>query len=247
MAKTDKTAVKEANATEETIQEMVQDYETLFDEKAKAEAFDKIAKLYYEHNFGNTSKSDIDLLMFHLYLNQLPEGSDYTVSKNLAITQQRIRGLRVKRQLKYGAETNYDWKKRIAEILEKSGSYDTETKRVSILVKDPNLFIEIENFLEEQTGGFVDYQLNKKILQLRVEYFLILMLEIVEKEEGVEKKEEIIKRLKTNCKDYTLDPKHLGRDLLHATLNIASFMASISTLVSQSNPIFSALKSVIGF
>ena len=47
-------------------------YEELFlDEKSKAQAFDKIAEKYYFCNFGSTSKSDLDVLMFSIYLEEI--------------------------------------------------------------------------------------------------------------------------------------------------------------------------------
>lgn len=232
MAKTDKTAVKETNTAEETTQEMVQDYEILFDEKAKAEAFDKLADLYYQHNFGSIQKSDIDLLMFHLYLNGAEELSDYEISKNLGITQQRVRNLRVKRQLKYAP--NFDWKAKFAELLVKTGNYDEKTRRVSLPVTDPNLFIEIENVLEG-LGGFIDYQLNKKILTLRVEYYLELVAETIKDEE---KRQEVKRMLKKRSGNKSLDPKNRLQDLITLVTNITG-------ILPYANPMLQALKTLL--
>lgn len=47
------------------------DYEKLFNtDKKKADAFDRIAKIYYFNNFGTFNKSEMDLLMFDIYLEQ---------------------------------------------------------------------------------------------------------------------------------------------------------------------------------
>lgn len=47
-------------------------YEQLFaDPNDKAEAFDKLAEMYYYSNFGTASKTEIDTLMFSLYLEQI--------------------------------------------------------------------------------------------------------------------------------------------------------------------------------
>jgi hypothetical protein len=93
-------------------------YEELFsEEKSKAQAFDRIASEYYKGNFGRLSKTDFELLMFDIYIEQLlnqrgdenpTEYSDYRLSKDLGITQSKISSLKVKKQLQYPRE--YDWR-----------------------------------------------------------------------------------------------------------------------------------------
>ena len=83
-----------------------------FTNEEKIIAFDEIASQFYEANFGQASKADIELMMFRLYIEKLikqhrnPDGtvdyrkcSDYKISKDLGITQQRVRNLKVKNQL----------------------------------------------------------------------------------------------------------------------------------------------------
>ena len=85
----------------------------------KAKMFDEITAHYYNHNFGSFSKSDIDLLMFKFFLEKEIENnvngdnlldynsvSDYEISKKLGITQQRVRTLKIKKQLIYPTEYN---------------------------------------------------------------------------------------------------------------------------------------------
>ena len=90
----------------------------------KADAFDRIAKLFYFRNFGTANKSDIELLMFDFLLNVLIENntdndnvldynecSDYYIAKLLGITQEKVRNLKVKKQARQlsgwnGAERN---------------------------------------------------------------------------------------------------------------------------------------------
>lgn len=82
-------------------------YEELFPSNdIKAEAFDKIAEKYYYANFGSTSKADLDVLLFSLYIERILKDSqgeftsysDYTLSKLLGITQSRISNLKVKKR-----------------------------------------------------------------------------------------------------------------------------------------------------
>ena len=83
-----------------------QKFNLLFcNEQEKAKAFDKIAEAYYNRNFGSISKSDFDVLMFSIYIERLLEQnesdmesySDYELSKQLGITQSKIKNLKVKK------------------------------------------------------------------------------------------------------------------------------------------------------
>lgn len=95
----------------ETKQELpkIQKYAKLFSKDEKAKAFDKLAALYYQHNFGSASKSEIDLLMFSLLFDKLLEKnkdnedaySPYELSKLLCVPQSRITTLKTRKQLKY--------------------------------------------------------------------------------------------------------------------------------------------------
>ena len=43
----------------------------LFSKDDKAKAFDEIAKKFYLSNFGSTAKSDIETLMFSIYIERI--------------------------------------------------------------------------------------------------------------------------------------------------------------------------------
>ena len=88
-------------------------YEILFQNYDKARAFDQLAALFYDRNFSTVSKSEIELLMFSFYLeatiaaHKNAKGvldyvlaSDYEISKQLGITQEKVRNLKIKKQVK---------------------------------------------------------------------------------------------------------------------------------------------------
>ena len=50
---------------------------------------------------------------------------------------------------------------------------DTANK-IIIPVRDPNLYIEIKNFIEEN-GGFIEMQYGSNVIQIRPEYFFLLL------------------------------------------------------------------------
>ena len=124
-------------------------YRHLFPTEAvKAEAFDKIAELFYNCNFGSTTKTDIETLMFSIYIERIlkeegPENfkaySDYTLSKALCITQARVSNLKVRKELAYPYEA-FSWKESF-ELLSKKATF--ENGKIKLFIPDKNLFIEI--------------------------------------------------------------------------------------------------------
>ena len=87
-----------------------------FSNEEKCKYFDEIVKHFYQKNFGSLSKTDMDILMFHIYIEHLIGEicidnddntidytlcSDYVISRQLGITQQRVRSLKVRSELAY--------------------------------------------------------------------------------------------------------------------------------------------------
>ena len=162
-------------------------YEELFpDDSSKAEAFDRLAQKYYLCNFGTTPKADIDLLMFSIYLDRILDNSeedikmysDYTLSKNLGITQNRISSLKEKKQLIY-PYSGFVWEKSFLRISE-NARYEND--KIKIQIPDRNLYLEIKNAIEEM-GGYIDVQLNPSLLQISPEYFIELLMSISDEDD----------------------------------------------------------------
>ena len=176
-------------------------YEDCFDDNDKKNAFDQIAALFYKKNFGSASKSDVELLMFHLYMeaiikkNQIENThiisysacSDYKISRQLGITQQRVRNLKVKKELVYPQEY-FNWKESFASILSDEKNVHFDEKNVRINIPDPNLFDAIQDFVEDN-GGYIEWHWNRKILEMKKIYLvqIALFLEKGENKTKIEK------------------------------------------------------------
>ena len=226
-----------------------------FNDEEKIALFDEIISNFFDSNFGQLSKSDIELMMFNIYIKKLisdnrnsdgtidyKKCSDYKISQDLGITQQKVRNLKVKNQLINPID--YDWKAALAKLTE-NARYDRSTGKIVINIPDPNLFIEIQNFIEDQ-GAYVEKQLNSKILQLRVEYYIDL---IVSLESEVTRKKiiaELKKQIRAEGKDDKLfEDNNIGKSLLETTANITTVAANISSLVSPENLIGVALMKLL--
>lgn len=226
-----------------------------FTEEDKIKMFDEIASHFYNANFGQMSKSDIELLMFHFYIekmvseNSSEDGvidynkcSDYKISHDLGITQQRVRNLKIKNQLVYPIE--YDWKLALAKLTE-NARYDKVSKKIIMNIPDPNLYLEIQNFIEEK-GAYVEKQLNSKILQIRVEYYIELALAL----ENVDNQKKFIKKLKQFFKDKgkndnEFDENNIGKSLIEMTVNITEIVANISNVIPNQSVVLTSLFKLI--
>lgn len=204
-------------------------YNELFNnDKAKAEAFDKIAEHYYNINFGSMSKSDFDLLMFSIYIdrilendeNNLDDYSEYTLSKDLGITQSRVSSLKVRKELIY-PKGKFDWHNTLEKI-SKNAVY--EHGKIKLHIPDRNLYLELKHAIEV-SGGFVETQLNPNLLQIRPEYFLDLMIQVSEEKDKKKLEKSIKEKLKQ--KDtalHFLDKEPIGKELIGKAPNIIADM-----------------------
>jgi hypothetical protein len=156
----------------------------------------------------------------------------------LGITQQRVRNLKVKNQLAHPVE--YDWKLALAKLT-RNARFEPISHKVTLNIPDPNLYLEIQNFIEER-GAYVEKQLNSKILQIRAEYYIDLVIAL----EPEKSQRAIIKELRKffaqkNTDQSKLDEKNIGKSLIDAAVNITSAASTISSFISPENCIGAAL------
>jgi len=226
-----------------------------FTEEQKAKLFDEIAKHYYESNFGQASKADMELLMFRFYIekmineNKADDGtvdyckiSDYKISKDLGITQQKVRNLKLKNHL--CEPIDFDWKLSFATLI-KNARYEKQTQTVKINIPDPVLFMEVQNYVEEK-GGYIDKQFNGNILQLRAEYFLDLAISL-EPEKSQKEVKQILKKQFEDAenKNGIFDSNDITvQKLVDVGVGITEIIVNIKEIL---NPNSIILKSVLKF
>lgn len=146
---------------------------TNFTDKEKIELFDKIEELYFDKNFGSTSKADLEILLFSTYMEHCMNAGDlyddYTLSKKLGITQTRIRSLKEKKELKYPRK-EFKWEEAFAKAVE-TAKYDENDHYVKMIVQDINVMNEVRHFIE-QKGWYDECSLNKKLLKIPLDCFV---------------------------------------------------------------------------
>lgn len=145
----------------------------VFKNEEKCRIFDKIAEHYFARNFGSMSKSDFETLLFSEYIElRIEKGlpfDDYSLSKELGITQARIRTLKEKKELKYPYD-KFKWQKAFAESV-KNAKYDPNDHYVKMIVQDINVMNEVRNFIENK-GWYDECSLNKKLLRIPLDCFV---------------------------------------------------------------------------
>lgn len=226
-------------------------YEKLFPNSGdKAIAFDKIAEMFYDKNFSSATKTEIELLMFSIYMDATIESckkgnntidynecSDYEMGKELGIPQEKVRTLKVKKQARYPVE--FDWRKSLLSVKE-SIRFDKEKNKIIIPTRDPNLYNEIRNYVEEH-GGYIEIQRSGNLIQIRPEHFFMLAYEALDSENQVKCRKEIEGKLRNhNIKNGIEDAKN-PVDILK---NIAKLGIKVYATVSgiSENPIGEILK-----
>ncbi len=226
------------------------EYEMLFpDAESKANAFDKIAKLYYMNNFGSASKTDIDLLMFSMYLDRIysmeeveeKDFSDYRLSRILGITQQRINSLKERKELKYPSQ--FDWKNAFLKVLPKA---ELSGGKVYIFINDQRLYVELCNAVRE-LGSYSETTLTRQQFVVSPAVLVDLMVEVCPNDEKEQLRDSLISILRENHIDAD---KYLAKRMTFREVlkdNSAQIVDSILLSATQQIPIVGpALEPFVG-
>ena len=221
------------------------EYSKLFlTDKDKAIAFDKVAELFYDRNFGSTSKSDLETLMFSIYMEQILKSkqkksidySDYNLSKQLGITQTKISNLKERKELKYPYE-DFDWRSELKEVVNRIVFDDG---KVMLFIPARNVYLEIKNAIEER-GGYVEERRTRNLLQVRLPYFLDLLVAINESDNREEVKAILERYVQENNIDINFSKNQsFGQVLCNAAPGL------ILELMSATIPVFGGVAKTIG-
>ena len=210
-------------------------YNTKFDllfpnDADKAKAFTKVAEMFFDQNFSSASKSEIELLLFSLYMeatiehSKLPDGtvdygtiSDYEMGKELGIPQEKVRSLKIKKQARYPVE--FDWKEALLSI---KSNVRYEKEKIIIPVRDPSLYNEIRNFIEDH-GGYIEVQRSGNVIQIRPEYYFMLIYEDLNETDKEKCRKSLIKELhRQNIKNEIKEGTDY-KDVLKCASTIAKY------------------------
>ncbi len=184
-----------------------------FSSEEKQDAFDEIAALYYERNFGETTKSDLETLLFSIYIEHLLKNhlacDDYTMSIQLGISESRIRTLKERKQLKY-PRRNYCWKEDFVAPVP-NARYHEVTKLVKMPIEDINLMKEVRHFVS-QNGWYDEFQLNPRLFSCKLDCFLLICSRLDGEIVFTEKDKQKLHELKASENERSAIEKILNHD-----------------------------------
>lgn len=232
-------------------------YKSLFKPEQKIAAFDKIADMMFDRNFGSASKSEIELLMFSEYMEAMIEKykigdstvinydacSDYEIGKALGIPQEKVRTLKVKKQARY--PRNFEWKNYLQAIKD-SIVYDSQKGKIIIPIKDPNLYNEIRNFIEKN-DGYIEITRGNNYIQIRPEYFFMLIYKSTDSEKDKEKiRKAFVKKLKEHNENTNIDDIKTDKELSELALSYGGdfFELAKSVAAGVSNPLVGVIQCI---
>jgi len=177
-----------------------------FTDEEKILLFDKIEQLYFHRNFGSTSKSDFETLLFSEYVNCCARHGvpydDYSLSKQLGITQSRIRSLMERKELKYPTNSDDNWWRYELVKAVKNAKYDGQDHYVKFIIQDVNVMNEIRHYIES-IGWYDEISLNRKLIRIPLDCFAEICLqdETLSELFSRESREHILTLYKKNASD----------------------------------------------
>lgn len=210
------------------------------------EPYEIIKDNYFNKNFGSLSKSEVDLLMFKFYLEDLIKNnkdedgtvnysiiSDYKIAKELGITPQRVRNLKVKKELVF-PQPNFNWKDSLRRVLENENAIRILNGNIKVNIPDPNLFYAIQDSIEDE-GGYLDIQLNTKLLSVPIDDFMNLFKLIGTEEECKEIEKTIEKEYKkiNKSNETTLSKIQMVSEIVSNSVSAVTDIASLFTPVGS--------------
>jgi len=145
---------------------------------------------YLSHGFGAMTKSEIDILAFHLIKQQIQyrEKNNYELARSLRITEAKVKSLTLNASLRYSAINHKDEVANfVEELLNKDKLAEFENGQVKVGIEDPAKKAEIE-YAIKKTGRTPEYGRNREILIFSSETLLALIIDNVEKDSDEFKK-----------------------------------------------------------
>lgn len=157
----------------------------------------EIIQTYLNRGFGSMNKNDFEVWIFNEWRKlQDNDLSDYQISKELKISETKVKRLKYEADLKYSSDN--DEKKLQEQFFEllKNAKYKKENSKIQFVIKDKLLRGYINDCLEKD-GRFIDSSFNSNIVSIHVDDFSFLLDEF----EYVDK-EEILKEAKNRAESY---------------------------------------------
>ena len=151
------------------------------------EASENFGKEFLEHylsgSFGSMSKSETEILIFHLLSKHFEISSNYEISNLLKISETKVKNLTLNAHLRYPRQSGDEIvRETLVDIAKKfSAIYDEQNGEVKIHIQSSVQKHEMINAINN-LGSFADYGLNNEILKIRINILFSLFEKFLDKE-----------------------------------------------------------------
>jgi hypothetical protein len=141
----------------------------------------KFLEKFLQDGLGAMSKRDIEVLVFHLLLEdgryQMPADM-FKACRELRLTEAKVRNLYQAAQIKYKQFDENEAKRRFVQVVER-GEVERKGDRLIFIVRDPLLRQYFEEWVADQ-GGFTDSSFNKNLVSVSLATFEKILGQLAE-------------------------------------------------------------------
>lgn len=171
------------------------------------EASENFGKEFLEHylsgSFGSMSKSETEILIFHLLSKHFEISSNYEISNLLKISETKVKNLTLNAHLRYPRQSGDEIvRETLVDIAKKfSAIYDEQNGEVKINIQSSVQKREMINAINK-LGSFADYGLNNEILKIRINTLFSLFEKFLDKEKFKDTVQTYLKDKELNEKQF---------------------------------------------
>ena len=158
---------------------------------------------YLSGSFGSMSKSETEILIFHLLSKHFDISSNYEISNLLKISETKVKNLTLNAHLRYPRQSGDEIvRETLVDIAKKiSAIYDEQNGEVKIHIQSSVQKREMINAINK-LGSFADYGLNNEILKIRINTLFSLFEKFLDKEKFKGTVQTYLKDKKLNEKQF---------------------------------------------
>lgn len=158
---------------------------------------------YLSGSFGSMSKSETEILIFHLLSKHFDISSNYEISNLLKISETKVKNLTLNAHLRYPRQSGDEIvRETLVDIAKKfSAIYDEQNGEVKIHIQSSVQKREMINAINK-LGSFADYGLNNEILKIRINTLFSLFEKFLDKEKFKDTVQIYLKDKKLNEKQF---------------------------------------------
>ena len=158
---------------------------------------------YLSGSFGSMSKSETEILIFHLLSKHFEISSNYEILNLLKISETKVKNLTLNAHLRYPRQSGDEIvRETLVDIAKKfSAIYDEQNGEVKIHIQSSVQKREMINAINK-LGSFADYGLNNEILKIRINTLFSLFEKFLDKEKFKDTVQIYLKDKKLNEKQF---------------------------------------------